>query len=576
MYALSRKRVCVFFLLLLFSAGYGIAQNLSVQYLQVPGISFRNPVFIGKTIQGVAIIDLVSFDSAALYVVDTNLQLVSTKMLPSAAYEAHAFTRENEVHFMWQQRSGDSARISLWQVKEDGALVITAKKEAPPGNRRVFQQLATDKKNRYSFFYTLFGGPQQLVLRGVLFDSSLQRLKKVEQSFEYDAETQRLAPILLDAKGNLHLVIYDKLTNYRLSSGIQVYTFPVGSEKFITETYRFDKAKFYDLIFFDNPFAEQVQLAGFYYNGATKIKEGLATIGLPYERRQPVVPKFHPLTQEQRNQLQQKMQHVRRKNDVMDFVKLKDIIEEDGQVYLSTWILDVPNYLLVKDNEREDATNTDMAKWLRPGKDGPYESRMQGSYPQSGFSNSSSFSNVLPQRDVNSLQPGGNRFLSSPQQPSIQNFQAGRPGMAGSSPFDLKIKWVRPHKFAFFSLDNRQDSLWCRILPADFPVTTASYQPWLWDYPMAENGHLSFIHINQPQPKNNGSPVSVKQVAPSISFVRIGARGTNIQTISPLVTTGYRFSKPFRISAGKYFSIYRQIENAQTGIAVIEIREEKD
>lgn len=574
MYTVIRKPALLLFFQLL--AGYGFAQQLTVTYQSIPNTSFRSPVCIGKTNHGFAIIDIVSADSSVLHFIDTNLQLIKTRLLPAAAYEANAFTKNNEVHFIWQQRSGDSTSISLWQVKENGELVMTERKEAAPGSRHVFQQMASDKKNRYSFFYTFFAGPQQLVIKGILLDSSLQRIKKVDQSFDFDGNMQRLTQVLPDPGGNLHLVIYDKLTNYRLSAGIQVYTLPYDSENFVTETYRFDKVKFYDLIFFDHPAAEQVQLAGFYYNGATKIKEGLATIGLPYERKLPVTQKFFPLTKEQRNALQEQMQHVRRKNDVMDFVKLKDMIEEDGQVFLSTWILDVPNYLLVKDNEREDAKNTDITKWMRPGKEGTFESRVQGLYPNHFITRSSSATSVTNLREVYSLQPGGNQFLSAPQQPIVQNPQAGRPGMAGLLPVDLKIRWVRPQKFAFFSLDPRQDSMWLRILPADFPVTTASYQPWLWDYPIAENGRLSFIHKNPSAEIAAISPVPGGKNSNDVSWVRVGADGTLITTLSPQVTNGHLFSKPFRIQGGKYLSFYRQTATAQSGIATIEMKEEKD
>lgn len=576
MYTVSCKPLRLVFFLLLFAAGEGFAQQLTVTYQSIPGISFRSPVCIGKTNRGFAIIDIVSDDSSVLHFIDTNLQLIKTQLLPAAAYEANTFTRDNEVHFIWQQRSGDSASIRLWQVNEEGEIHRTERMELAPGSKHVFQQMASDKKNRYSFFYTFFAGPQQLVIKGVLFDSSLQRITKIDQSFEYDGNMQRLTQVLLDPKGNLHLVIYDKLTNYRLSAAIQVYTIPYGSENYVTETYRFDKVKFYDLIFFDHPAAEQVQLAGFYYNGATKIKEGLATIGLPYERKLPVTPKFFPLTKEQRNELQQEMQHVRRKNDVMDFVKLKDIIEEDGQVFLSTWILDVPNYLLVKDNEREDATNTDVAKWMRPGKEGTFESRVQGLYPNRVITRSITGSSVGNMREVYSLQPGGNQFLYAPQQTIIQNPQAGRPGMAGLPPVDLKVRWVKPQKFAFFSLDARQDSMWFRILPADFPINTASYQPWLWDYPIVENGKLSFIHKKQTAEIAAIVPATREKNTRDVSWVRIGAGGTLISTLSPQITNEHRFSKPFRITGGKYLSFYRQTATAASGIATIEIKEEKD
>jgi hypothetical protein len=576
MYPVSRKPVWLVLLLLVFSVERGFAQQLTFTYQAIPAISFRSPVCIGKTNQGFAVIDIVSADSSALHLIDTNLQLIRTQMLPAAAYEANAFTRENEVHFIWQQRAGDSTRISLWQVKEAGEPVITERTETAPGSKHIFQQMASDKKNRFSFFYTFFAGPQQLVMKGILFDSSLRRIKNIDQSFDYDANLQRLTQVLLDPRGNLHLVIYDKLTNYRLSAGIQVYTIPYNSENSVTETYRFDKAKFYDLIFFDNPAVEQLQLAGFYYNGATRIKEGLATIGLPYERKLPITQKFYPLNKEQRNQLQQQMQHVRRKNDVMDFVKLKDIIEEDGQVLLSTWILDVPNYLLVKDNEREDANNTDITKWMRPGKEGSVESRVQGLYPSRVVTRSATTTSVSNLREVYSLQPGGNQFLSAPQQPIVQNPQAGRPGMAGLPPVDLKIKWVQPQKFAFFSLDAGRDSMWFRTLPADFPITAASYQPWLWDYPMAENGRISFIHKGPSTKTIAVSPVPVNKNANAVSWVRIGAAGTFISSLSPQVTDEHRFSKPFRIAAGKYLSFYRQTATAEAGIAIIEMTGEKD
>lgn len=573
----SNKQVCLLFILFLCSAGNGAAQQLTVTYQAIPGISFRSPVCIGKTNKGFAVIDIFSADSSVLHFMDTNLQPIKTRMLPAAAYEAYAFTQNNEVYFIWQQRSGDFARISCWQVREEGEIQITERMEFAPGSKHVFQQMASDKKNRFSVFYTFFAGPQQLVIKGVLFDSSLQRIKKVDRSFAYDSTMHRLTQVLLDTRGNLHLVIYDKLTNYRLTAGIQVYTLPFDSENFVTETYRFDKVKFYDLIFFDQPAAEQVQLAGFYYNGATRIKEGLATIGLPYDRTSTVTQKFYPLSKDQRSELQQEMRHVRRKNDIMDFVKLKDIIEEDGQVFLSTWILDVPNYLLVKDNEREDPDNTDITKWLRPGREGSFESRVQGSYPSPNITRSLSATSVSNMREVYSLQPGGNQFLSAVQQPIVQNPQAGRPGMAGLPLVNLRINWVKPRKFAFFALNSRQDSMWFRILPADFPINTASYQPWLWDYPMVENGTVSFVHKNLSAAPTAIAPVPAQQKeSRDISFLRIAAAGTDRITLSPQITHQHLFSKPFRIKAGRYLCFYRQTATAEAGIARLEMKEKND
>ena len=548
------------------------AQVASIRYHELATVSFRNPIVISKISHGFAITDMPTIEGTPVYFIDSSLQLTRKLFVPIAAYEANGYTKGNSLRFIWQERLADSVKIRQVQASDDGAITNIEKKFMAPGASRVYKQMVSDKQNQYFFFHTWFISAEQLVLKGVLLDSLLTPVQEIDSRFKYDSSLQRQTQVLLDVKGNLHIALYDKLTNYRMSADIHLQTITYGTNYAVNETFQFTKAKFYDLIFFDNPVKEEIQLAGFYYDGSTKIKTGLASIRFPYERKKPAHENFILFTKAQRIDLLKGMEHVRRKNDVMDFIKLRDIIEEDGQVFLSAWILDIPNYLIVKDNEKERMRNTEVVDWIRSDKEGNTTNirRFTNASQRPGRMASDLMPNEVTNTNTFDLRPSANTMLRS--LPITQNNSGMRPGRAAlpTNP-NISINWISPKKFAFFSL-NTDHSMWMQLLPANFPIASASYQPAIWDYPLVENDQLYFIHLQQPEIKGTPNGPQTGTGIPVASMVNITANSTTVTPDTTLNLSQLRLGRPLKLKTGKYLLPYRRLEKNQNGLAVFEIK----
>jgi hypothetical protein len=362
---------CSWLLLLLPGATALRSQELHAQFMASAGIGFTDPVVAAKAGDHFVVLDAPTEDGTPAFIFTPAFTLLKKIILPRNAYYGLYGPAKGQVFFTWQEPIADTTVFRMALVDDAGN--IRQMRHTLPATETLggYRRIIADKAGNFVLFYSLFtDAAKHLVLNGSLFDTQLRLLKTFRTAVDYDAALERLSAPVLDTKGNVHLLVYDKLTNYRLSGHVRVNTLALGDQAITTESFEFDKAKFYDILFFDNPVKEQVVLTGFYYDGSTRIKQGLALIQFPYTRNQTMTDKLMPLSQEQRNQLQDGMKSVHRKNDVMDFVKLKDIIEEDGEIFATTWLLDIPNKEFLKDNEREEMRNTEVAQWLSPEKQG--------------------------------------------------------------------------------------------------------------------------------------------------------------------------------------------------------------
>lgn len=546
-----------------------------IHYFPAKNLRFANPLIAGRTQQTTLVIDRPDSLQSVVYFFDSSYQLVQQKQLPAVLYDAPFFSNNEGVHFVWQERVNDSILFKLTRISADGHVLPLQKMIPAEAKGRTYHQVVADRQSRFFFFFSIFKNQQSVFLRGILFDQQLAVLKKIDRAFAFDEELQRLCSPLVDVKGNIHFLLYDKLTNYRLSANAELYTIPSDGDDAIVESFQFQKAKFYDVILYDHPAGSEIRLAGFYYDGSDKIKQGLACISFPYERGNPASEKYFPLSKEQRVLIQQDMEHVRRKNDVMDFLKLKDIYEEEGHVYFSTWLMDVPNQLFYKDNEREALQNREVVTWMK-GASGilpPGAVRVTTRSVITAAPVVNSVMGVMPMSDVVSPQQNGNVFLSvrelsNPFLPNLPVAGINRPGS-----FNASYGYgFRPKKIGIFSIPETGDTMWFRMMPGDYHIRTATYEPALWNYPLAVNGGLQFVHPHQ-QGEWGTDKKQKKDSTDTLQpmLVKVDAQGTFAQPFSQLVLNDrlFFYSKPLRIADGKYLSAFKGKGDGNNGIALL-------
>lgn len=565
--------VCKAIYLLFFTGTffYADAQQCDIHYYMAEGLQFNNPVIAGKMQQTTLVIDRPDSLRTLAYFFDSSYHLIKQEQLPAVAYDAPLFSNDNGIHLLWQERVNDSIRFNLIRIAADGRVMPFQKMIPAEGKRGAYQQVVADRQSRFFFFYSLLKNQQSIFLKGILFDQQLSVLKKIDRAFAYDEDLQRLCSPLVDAKGNIHFLLYDKLTNYRLSANTELYTIPSDGDDAVVESFQFEKKKFYDVILYDPPGGSSIRMAGFYYDGSTKIKQGLACISFPYERGNEISQKFFPLSKGQRDFIQKDMEHVRRKNDLMDFLKLKDIYEENGKVFFTTWLMDLPNQMFYKDNEREELQNREVMTWVR------------GSYPGSAGRGSfyttttrtavTRLVGVTQMNDVATQQANGNLFLSITDIPvnNLPRMQAAGMNRAGSFT-SLYGAAFRPQKIGIFSIPETADTMWFRMLPWNYHIATVAYEASLWNYPLAVDKTLQFVHFHQQDEFaadgliKNDTAYNRKPM-----LVSVGEQYARASLLPQLVVDDniFFFSKPYRISGGRYLTAFKGRGEGNNGIALL-------
>ncbi len=542
------------------------AQQPDIRYHELPVNGFLNPVVLGKTGNQYVIMDRPGPANTQLYFLDTAYQLQTQKTVPSYLYDVPVFGGKDQIQFLWQKQERDSLGVFSTVIKESGEIKDLSKMIPAPKPAPGYEQVVADKQNRFFLFYSFFKTKESLVLKAALFNRELVLLKQIDRAFACDFELDRPQSPVLDIKGNIHLLIYDRLTNYRLSATAQLYTIPIEGDDAIAESFQFDKAKFYDLLFFDDAANSQVKIAGFYYDGTNRVKQGIATVAFPYERGNEMIQRFFPFSKEQRESIAQKMEHVRRKNDVMDFVKLKEIYEEDGTVTVTAWVMDVPNQQLYKDNEKEEMQNRDLAGWVK-SRDATAPYRVASKKIIASAPYIASVQGVMASPDVVSPQPNGNMFLQTRQ--VINPFS---PSLPVAMPSYNNTATYTPFKIGLFTIPAKADSLQFHLLPGDFHIRSVYTSVSLWNQPLQVNGKLNFLHYHIPS--ENSMPVNQKtgkeeQMQPMLITVN-----DRSETVSPLVQLNTKdnmtfYSRPWKINEKDYLVAYKFPGSKSNGVALI-------
>jgi hypothetical protein len=558
-----KKIYCSGLIVFLFFAAK--TQTFSLDLYKQERLLFHKPVFIGRSGTNYLLMDLPDARGTRVYSFTPSLQLVTEIRIPHGAFYGQYHSKNGRTNIVWQERAQDTTSLLMYSIYENGQ-AETSKRVAVSVGQNNYTRVLTDKNNGHYLLYNLFTDRQQhLIINGLLLDSLFNTIKKIGVSFNFDTTLDRLAGPLLDTEGNVHMVLYDKLTNYRGSVAMRINTLPRNDGAALEERFHFDRIKLYDLLLYDNPVDKQVQLAGFFYDGSSKHTSGIASIRFPYQRINQVSHTFNRFSLEQRSYLARGMEHVRKRDDVFDYMKMKDILEENGDVLIDAWMIDLPKKRIIKDREQEQFSNNNIYRWIR---DDP--ERIQ-------FRNTPN----RVKNDQSLTTDAGNTLWYFNPDPSGNSASATRPvfGAPNSGSRTKKDDKFRngallpepartgPEKIAFFSMDAKGRFGWMQILPGSIPIHYISRSNNLLNYPLPENGEWHFPYLQEAS-KASGKD---EDITGGLSMLSVGRTGIKQEASPRSVTGDYFFSKPFKLNNGKYLSAYTDIRSGQSGLAVLEM-----
>ena len=158
--------------------------------------------------------------------------------------------------------------------------------------------ISSDNRQSHLMYQVIRKQGDSSLLRGVLINPDWTIQKTLSYSFAYNPDMDAEPEIFLDNMSNTHVLVYDKFSNYRISTDLVLNTVPATDETMISETFSFQKVKLKTMKLFQNNECNCIQAEGMYADGQGKKNRGLYSIAFPPGRQNQLAPRFMPFTEE--------------------------------------------------------------------------------------------------------------------------------------------------------------------------------------------------------------------------------------------------------------------------------------
>jgi hypothetical protein len=330
------------------------AQKIDMQLLELNDVAISKPVIMGKVGTHYMVYDQASRWPTVIYVIDSTFKLSNTARQYIGEQYFQFVPSGNNMYLIWRTAAKDSLNISVSRIDELGndnlfqrSVCFFPKKDASQ------PLLITDINSNYFLFYSwITDTDKRMYLRAVVFDSAWNERTNITSPVPFDKTTSSITRPMLDAAGNIHFAVHDKLSNYHLSSTITLYTIQPQKEELLSASFEVDKQKFYNLSLQDDTAAKEVNILGYYYDGHEKTKKGIASLRAPYENTsQKIKTQFYPFSQEFIDFLYKNIRHARKKENPAEYLHIREIYERDGRIITGNSVLDLPSYQLTKESD---------------------------------------------------------------------------------------------------------------------------------------------------------------------------------------------------------------------------------
>lgn len=350
---MKRKLLCI--LSGIFCIAAVFAQSGKTGFFELKDASLFQPRFIGKIDDFYLLMDSPEPQGTPLYCFDSSFRLVIKTYLSVAAYHGDVYAAQHTARLSWLNASdGYIAQKQLAIV--DGSLQIQDKSVSFKQSFRSYYSLReeTDKNNQFQFFYSLQAmAADTAFIKGVLLDKEGNQVKEIQTLFKWRRELEQDPKVLVDVKGNIHIVTLDHLNSYRISTEVVINTIPLQGQALFTASYPLHKVKFDNFLLSDNIKQQKIQLQGIYYDGQNKIKAGIACVQFEYDRSVWVHSRLTPMEDSLKKEMRRGMPHIRKKDNVLNSIYHKDIVEKDGYVLVTARVKDISEREVKRDREWE-------------------------------------------------------------------------------------------------------------------------------------------------------------------------------------------------------------------------------
>lgn len=236
-----------------------------------------------------------SLPGLRLYIYDTATKTGTTHTYSFPQPISAVQVQDTVIRFLATSGEQEGLVANLLELDKDGHII--RRQHLPlPGLQGPVRLLTSNDSQLWLFSQVIRKNADSAVLRAVLAGADGKMRRQLLYSFRHHAELEADPELFLDNQGNTHIMVYDKYTNYRMSSDLTVNTVPVNEELIVSETFTFEKVKLKTMRVFQNNSCNCLQAEGMYVDGTTRNNKGIYSMAFPAGRKNELAPRFIPFT----------------------------------------------------------------------------------------------------------------------------------------------------------------------------------------------------------------------------------------------------------------------------------------
>jgi hypothetical protein len=292
---LNKKLFAAFFCLI---AGPGVfAQEHEFRFLPVNNSVLQSHALAGRVGTHFFLVNDENSNTLGFYLFDTVTQTGTDKQYAFPRQLHTLIAGESSIACMASAPDRTGLAYHFLELNEQGE-ILRQKNGSVSTMKGPAKLLVSANKQRFLLYEFKQKSDDSTQLHAALFGADWNMIKQLQYSFRRDPELDNDPEIFLDNNGNTHVVVFDKYTNYRISSDLTVNTIPFAEEQIVSETFTFQKVKLKSLKIFQNTESNCMQAEGLYVDGVSKINKGLYSIAFPLGRKNELAPRFIPFSEE--------------------------------------------------------------------------------------------------------------------------------------------------------------------------------------------------------------------------------------------------------------------------------------
>jgi hypothetical protein len=286
-------------LVLCLAAGISVAaQTHSFRFFPIDDLPLIYQGFLGRVGSHFFLLNRTKVNTLDVYIYDTVLQKGASHSFPVPGQLMSVSVRGKSIAFITISPGEEqNMKCNFLELDENGT-VLRKKQNIIQTINVPLKVISSNDQKKILFYQYSRKGNDSGYIQASLFGADGEIEKQLAYSFKYDRERNIEPETFLDNAGNTHILVYDKYSNYRISTDLTLNSIPFNEEEIVSETFTLQKIKLKTMRVFQNDQSDVLQAEGLYTDGMDKVTSGIYSISFPHERKSELKPRFIPFSPE--------------------------------------------------------------------------------------------------------------------------------------------------------------------------------------------------------------------------------------------------------------------------------------